>query len=637
MPTREEMIAEARKRGILPRGAALRHEAERRGLTVPAAPAAPAPAETPEPFPGSTMGATALGGMAGAAVGAPLGPLGLVAGGALGAGAGYLGKQNLDRALAAAGALPDVALPTTEEVLRRTASEMTADAALSGGAVAVGQLYRMGRRALGEWVATAEGRYLSQAAKRLGIGLGTADVTSSRMLRGYSKIVGRLPFFATPFREAEARKAGEVLAARENLLHRLGPSVGVAQAGVDLREGANEVFRAFRRAANEKYEAALKLADERTVVVPTDETRKALDEVAEDMAKRRPVTETGAPIEGGLHPAADFAAKYSKLSDKLTVRQYDGLLEDLDVAMRAAKEQGYDVRSLVHIKRAVEEDFARMAGDEEAVRLFREADDFYTRGMRTFETPTAQKIRRVERRPFRVGLSKPGALNEDELFRVMWNAKSSQAIRDLRELVGETAFQRAARTYIESAWDKAIVSAEKGKVFNPETFARTLGLHNPRSVEYQSLEESLRGGPLTTEDLQEFTRVVKAAFKEGVPDPSALVSRRIVLGGVRSGVRSLMPFTAATATSTGAGGIFGGPGGAAGALLATALARRGSTLLSRPVELRLLTDALDQATPAQMRNAAIARLIRLYPETVGREEDIGKAHEEQVYQPLYGE
>lgn len=601
-------------------------------VTPKSAPPTVAPERAvPDPFPASDAAAVAAGAMGGAALGVPAGPMGVLAGGVLGAGAGYLTKYNIDRGMKALGVMPEyVELPTAKQATERAIDEMTMESAFSGGIAGIGQLARVGRKAWERTLATNEGRMLMGRAREFGINLGIVDVSESGAIRGWPKVVGRIPFFGGPFRRAKERQAQEVLAAREKILWKLGPSVGLAEMGVQLNEAADAVYGAFRNEANRRYEGAFRLAEERGVIVPTDEIVDAITKQEAMLLARRPPLAEGVAEPAKRNPAMEFMEKYKGLGPTLDMNQLDGLLEDIDVYATAAKQEGWQVRPMAEVKKAVEVAMSKMEGDNEAVRAFREADDYFAKTMLTFESPAGQKFGGVQRHRFRVGLKKPGRFNPDEMFDKVWTKQSPEGLKQLRDLVGTETFAKAARAHIERTWDKAVERAGAGKVFNAELFARSLGLDNPKSPQYAALDESLRNSGLKTSDLKDFTDIVRATFKEGVPDPSTFVARRAVLGGARSAMRAFLPFAAVGGSG---GALLGGPAGSfSGLAMATAasyMAYRGSKFLARPREMKLMIDMLDEAKPLAYRSQAAVRLIRLAPGAFGEPREAGNEETQQ--------
>lgn len=578
---------------------------------------------TPEPLPGGKAAAVMAGGTAGAIAGSGVGPWGTLAGGALGAAGGYYTHEGIKSGLKAAGVY-EGPLPGSREMAENALREVRDELMWGGGAMAVGELARLGKAGITKWLASPEGRQFASRAKRqFGIDLGLIDITESRFLKGYPKIVGKFPVIGTPFREAAERKSKQVYAARERLLFRLGPSANLAELGVDLNAAAKNMYRGVRDEVNRRYEDAYRIADETQAAVPTEGVRQSIADELTAFQQRRPTAE-GKPITRQKpSPLLEFAEDYANLDPALNVRQYDGMLEDLDVAMAMAKESGWDLKPFLNIKRAAEEALQNISHPE-AAQAFKAADEYFAKAMRTFESPVAQKYARVEKRPFRHGLSKPGTLNADEIFNAVFNSKSPQTMRDLRRLVGLEEFRRVTRAHIDNAWQSAMEGAKAGQVFNPDTFARHLGLDNARSGQYAALEEALRYTPMDISDLKEFNDVVRAAFKEGVPDPSQFVSRRAVLGGARSALRAFLPFAGGASVGGAAGGtLFGAMGGVGGVttgVAATYLARMGSKALARPRDMKVLKIMLDEAKPERLRLNAVIRLMRLAPEVFPEEQ-----------------
>lgn len=536
--------------------------------------------------------AIGVGATAGGALGAPLGPAGFLGGSALGAAAGEAlvgGVQGQDPA----------------ETLDKSIDTATEELLFTGGISALRPLKQLAgsarRSILG--VGPKEMQAVRNAEK-FGINVSPSDVSRFGAVNKASGVVGKFPFLGTPVKRASARKSGEVTEAADRLLFRLGPTVNIADAGVDINRAAKTMFKGFRDQANELYSNARRIADEAGEVIPTENLKKTANEMLEQAksarAGRKPVAK---------NPILDLAETLDDLPDNISGTQYDEIMDDLDTALKQAKDQGFNLNRGMGIKNAAEIDL-RSTQNQELVEALSKADEFFAKGMTTFETATAKKFGRVTKNAFKVGLKEQGMLNEDELFRVAFNSKSPKAMRDLRELVGGDEFRKLVKINVENAFDKARNAAKANELFSPETFSKALGLDDPRSPQYAAMKESLSGTGISVDDLQNFAKAAKDAFATEVPNVSQFVARRAALGGASSGLRALLPGLALG--SSGAASAASGTVTPVLAVAATLATRRGMKVLSDPRTLKLATRAMNEELGIAARRSAALRMLRIY-------------------------
>jgi len=534
------------------------------------------------------------GAMLGAAAGTPLGPVGMLAGSALGAAAGEAFASGLEKR------------PPKETAIRAL-KEAKTDLMFTGAASSIGPLFKslgiLRAKALG--VGKKEMADVLEAEK-FGVDLGASEASRFPAVKTTISVVGRFPFLGTPAKQAAAKKAAQVFQGEERILARLGPTANLAEVGVDLNAAARTAIKGFRDEAKVLYTKARDIADEAGEIIPTQNVKAMAKAIAENFDSARPGR------KGVKSPIVEYAESLKDMPDRLTGSQFDALVDDLDVALKKSQTDGFGIKQGLDIKSASEIDLRSVATDDVGptqakafVEALKEADEFFSKGMKTFETATAQKFNRVTKKAFQVGLKKPGNLNEDELFRVAFNTKSPKAMTDLRELVGPKVFNRAVRAHIDTAFNKSKdVLNENTNVFNPKKFIKALGLEDKNSAQYAALETSLKSTGINPNDLIRFSKVAEKALSTEIPNVSTFIARRATIGGAKSGLSALIPGLAV------AGGAFGAVTPAM-AVLMTLGARGTVKLLSNPKTLKIATRALDEELPIAVRRANAIRLVRL--------------------------
>ena len=203
---------------------------------------------------------------------------------------------------------------------------------------------------------------------------------------------------------------------------------------------------------------------------------------------------------GQQDPARDFDAlvkDIAKLDTSQSLDALDGLAGRLDSIIAKGKEAKNNefMNPALAIKKGIE-DALRTGGDAEVGKAFKAADQFFTNGMKRFETATAKKFGRVDKRMFSVGYEQPGSLEADQIYNAVIDSKSVLAVKNLRKVFGEEAqpiFEAVQRTKINDALQAGMSNIEKTG-FNKKAFLDNLGITNPNSETAKTTREIFRGG-----------------------------------------------------------------------------------------------------------------------------------------------
>lgn len=560
---------------------------------------------TPDPTPALTgmtggvvtrPGAEAVGGTLGGFAGQSAGPVGMVGGAVLGAGAGSAAFDTADaalRMLTGQGPREEEAMDPTIRALMAGKSEFQ----WTGGASAlVPALKMVGPKILG--VASKEAKELTATAKRMGVPVGPIHASGSKAVKGASRVLGVFPFVGTPIRRAAKGGAAAIDTKFNNILNTLAPNATIADLGVDLVDAATNRYAKFRRVSSALYDDFYKKAA--TLPVPDIfPTKNAIREASQMTGRVRAgdiVLTTGETLRSPIpNVLDDYIKKLTDLPEHITAEQYRQLQVDLKDVMSVMNRDGYDISRAVKLKKALEVDFNSpdiTKLDPEAgksvVNALTRANKFYAETITRFQTPTAKRFGRADRKMFGTGPWTPGTINEDEVFKVVFNAKSPHAIDDLRNLVGPKKFQAAARRFFETAHDSAMVTRGDFTFLDAEKFRASIGLGSKDGE--QVLKSILRGSQLTTGTFEKFAAVAKAIEGVPVPNTSIYVQRRLMLGGAGAAIS----FLNAPVTT----------------IAAITMARYGAKLLSSPKMLDVLVKATDDTLTDKARRALVLRVIR---------------------------
>jgi len=378
-----------------------------------------------------------------------------------------------------------------------------------------GPVVRTGRAIVrGITGSTGEARNLARLAReKFGINLAPVDVGKANLPGFFTRVVARFPFFGGPIRKGLKRKLGEVESGADRLLFRLGPSVGMARAGINLNIAATKRFEVFRDVLNTRYTRIKDAMRAQNATLSTEPIEKAL------LASRQELARSRTPgIVSPRHPMEDFIDRWLKkgkteraipgierggapvtetiekrlMPERFNIDQLDGprgFLKDLDETISRSRVEGFDVKRLLEIKDAADNALLNTLDNAGLAADLQRTDEFFTKTMRTvFETPTAKVAGRVTKKRFQVGIETPGTLSPEELSEVIFRgpgakgglASSAQRVQDIRKLVRPKALKAAVKAHIDEAFNTsrqaALKSTDGNKVFDTDILRQRLGL-----------------------------------------------------------------------------------------------------------------------------------------------------------------
>ena len=582
----------------------------------------PVTTEKKPPFIATRPAWTAIGGSLGAVAGVPLSPIGgPIAGGALGAATGSILFDNFQAVKAyVEGRSQDI--PTGGKVAKTALREGLIDASFGMGASVVRPVLWT-RQALG-WlsgVTKPEAEVLARNAERFGISLGATDV-GGILPKGYAKAVGVFPWTGTPLRKAELAKLKQARGAVHDILNELAPNATISDLGVNMVKAAKNTRQEFRNTATALYKNVTTVIENaaRQDIVPTDTVRKLAIEMGESAKQGKIILKDGKELpEVAAKEVLEYIKGLAILPEVLTPTQYRRLTKDLSNLFSKNIKDGFDIKQLEEVKKALELDFGNLRvdllpqGEGELIKdALDAANTFYSKGIVDFQTPTAQKFMRVDKNIFRAGAEVPKSLNADELAKVVTNLKSPQAMRDLYKLVGKGNMKQITSNHLENAVAAArteVVMMGKPRVLlDPVKFEKALGL----TKKNDGLKELFRISGANIDDIKGLVHVMKSI--EDIANPAEFVRRRAVLGGAKGTVTALAGFGGAVGGASLAGGA-GAGGITVGAL--TLLSRHISKIFASPVKLKLMKVALDEARSTVARQAALGRVVKVLTQEGG--------------------
>lgn len=503
-----------------------------------------------------------------------------------------------------------------------------------------------GGRAMIRGVAGATGkrRKLAQDAfDQFGVRLGAADVGTAVIPGFFSRVLARFPFMGGgTMRRQIQRKFKEVVVGADRLFARIGPSIGMAKAGINLNIAATRRFKAFRDVVNARYGRIKDAMREQKATLSTEPIEDEL------LLAREAIKRSRTPgIKGPISPAEEFinrwltkkvvsvakptgvrraaglpperqAVRVRAMPERFDIDQLDGpngFLKDLDETMTLARGKGSDLRALMDIKEAAERALVETLDNPQLAADLVATDEFFTRMMRTtFETPTAKRFQAVIKGRFQMGLKRQGTLTAEELSEVIFKGpgakagatfSSAERVKEIRRLVGPENMRNAVRAHLDEAFEqarssaRAVIDRSGNKVFDTDMLRKRFGLDNPKSNTFQAIDEALKGTGSSAKQLSDFMDVIDLAFKNAPANVNDFIARRATLGGIKALTRAFTP--AMVAGAKGGAGITT----TLGLLL---IVRKFAAVVSDPKTMSMARQALRNDIAPGVKTAAIIRL-----------------------------
>jgi hypothetical protein len=552
---------------------------------------------------------------------------------ALGAAGAFLGAVAPETTLELAETFGVVEPGTRERVglspeeLRTVAEgEVLLDLATGGGLAAVRLLGRGATRVFAG-IGRAE-RELAERAAKQDIHLMPVQVGNRTISRGFVAVMGRFPLIGPRFRQAGQAAEEAAERALRDLPERIGPLVGWSTISERIFRDAHLLLTRVNNIFDARYTALFARADDLGVWALPRETLGKADEI---LAKLQSEVPAGLTKEIKLGPALSRVQAFIMdtilpMRDvvlagvavaKQNLRQMDGLITKIDeeIASLEPGQRRFARSLLLQLRQAAKLDvltnlYGTNAG--EIARGLKELDTEFSHTMSSiFETSTAKRFQSVERRGLRgVAFEKTTRTPVDQLARIVVKLDSPQAIDELTRLVSPETFKRiTAKVFDDSVLDAMRTVGSDAHQFDPEKWARALGLDRPGSDRYKVIARMIEksGSPLTITDLDDLLAATRAIAGMEIPNVSSFIARRATIGGIQAIINGMIPGLAIAGGARVAGN-FGGT--LVGMAVFLGGGRLVSAILARPESARALKAVLNREATNLVRRKATIQAIR---------------------------
>jgi hypothetical protein len=485
-----------------------------------------------------------------------------------------------------------------------------------------------GRGLLG--VADPAARQIAGLAQKYGAPAGIVHATKRGVLKGATRVLGVLPFVGGPLKESKKEFSKYLGDWAADTLDIMAPTRTMAMLGTDYTQAAMKKFGEVSELVAAKYENYFRLSGllKNKNIVPTLEMKKMAKQILTEYdAESVDLITTGLPEKELLSSKTiEFLREMVQYPEALTPKQFRAKilkmrsLVSLDVGKEVTAASNWGGR----MKTAMEFDWQHPVIDyadkngRAAMNALKDANEFFHKSMKQFESPTARQFGRVKKGIFDAEASfkefGTATTYEDTVnfFNSLFNNKSVQGLGKLREIVGEEKFRAGTRAWITEALENATKSQDTywNKVktitneiagtkvmkeefsFDVNKLRKNLGLNTEEGV--AALDEMLKGTGVDGNDWQGFVDLIDSAESFKVPSASVFMQRRVTLGGIGA------LYTAGRL----------GQQSVTGTIMALLLMKTGSKMLVNPEALQTMVRAFDDNISNQLRRKLVMRTAR---------------------------
>ena len=511
-----------------------------------------------------------------------------------------------------------------------------------------------------------------------GTGLGKHHISAAGSVGGVEPMLGRIPWIGKWIKQHLGERGALYGKLSDNMLGRFLPYNSVDELNGAYRVLAQKKFKWFQDEAYRLEQNILESGNSYGDIISNQEVRKMAQSILGRMESTWMRDAKGALIK----PNATNARWVKLLKNiiagekNMNVRKMYGLRREMDdyLGKKGLGSVASDPASLVDpvtkakygiegstddvldLMKAWDTDIARLGSEYEApevVKALTAYDRFINNGALIWGSDAGAVAGKVSKYGYKLAIDHDSTRAAHSLFTTAMKSGDVDAIRRIKNIVGDEAYYRGVGTYIRDIfeknidevegimkpnykgirdalgisrraeelgvkpfWDEALkkstapVTLINGKEFNETLFKGAIPAGAMRSVELRKLPE--------LNDFRALLDVMERVFKNGIPSMSVFMARRATIGGVRAGLNAALPTQVlGTGMRTGAGtagalSLIGGqwfwP------LMGAFTLRYGGKIMTNPVNMRVYRNAIDTNLPETVRALNLARFFTLMPD-----------------------
>ena len=260
---------------------------------------------------------------------------------------------------------------------------------------------------------------------------------------------------------------------------------------------------------------------------------------------------------------------------------------------------------------------------EVAKRALLRANSVFARLSPIYKSQAAKKFKLIDENMFSPGPELPGWNYSDELYNIVMSKKiTPQAINQVKELIGQEAFDSVTRTWLNEGLKNSLrrnnpidlmVDAPSARgtrpkrimvtdyAVDPDALLQNIGFDQPGFE--AMIDAAGLNGKVVKDNIKNLVEIARKIEGQDIGNPFALVKRRIALGGIRTGFKT---FSFGAAAGVGGGAAVFGPA----PVIAGLLARYTADFLSSPNVLKNYSQVIDDTASMAVKRAAYTNILR---------------------------
>ena len=260
---------------------------------------------------------------------------------------------------------------------------------------------------------------------------------------------------------------------------------------------------------------------------------------------------------------------------------------------------------------------------EVAKRALLRANSVFAQMSPIYKSQAAKKFKLIDENMFNAGPELPGWNYSDELYNIVMSKKiTPQAITQVKELIGQEAFDSVTRTWLNEGLKNSLrrnnpidlmVDAPSARgtrpkrimvtdyAVDPDALLQNIGFDQPGFE--AMIDAAGLNGKVVKDNIKNLVEIARKIEGQDIGNPFALVKRRIALGGIRTGFKT---FSFGAAAGVGGGAAVFGPA----PVIAGLLARYTADFLSSPNVLKNYSQVIDDTASMAVKRAAYTNILR---------------------------
>jgi hypothetical protein len=375
-----------------------------------------------------------------------------------------------------------------------------------------------------------------------GVELSVGQASSSPLIQGAYNLTSRMPIVGKPGLDQMRKSFGQIDEALKKRT-KIDKPLTESERSDLINKFGKQKFDEWRKS----YQALYKQADDLNIAKGDFFDASIISSIANNTIKQK------SKLAVMPKDVTTTLKKIKKLKDKqLAFKDVDALdtrLTDLAKKYDPARSQipnNTAYQAVIRLQKQLSKQLKNP--NDEAGILYQQADEQFASFMKFVdETSLGREFQKtVGRGALRPGIGKPPIKKAEDLYKNAFGEnKSPQAIKELRELIGDEQVDVLAANYLDDIFTKYIRSDKR----NFTKLYDELGFSNKSSLNYEATKELLKTYKNTSvKDLENFLGAIKQ-FPEILPDVNTFIMR----SGALRAASNLGPSAVVGAAGAGSG------------------------------------------------------------------------------------